>query len=133
MLSCVILCYPVLSCFILCYPVLSCVILFYPVLSCVILAGNRLCYGGEATIWDCPLQGGRTETQSCSHDLDQGVSCTGPTVNGIKYILYYIYSIYYITPDDVCNTYGAMSPGRTSGGKICPSNDILKQEFSNSK
>ena len=22
-----------------------------------------------------------------------------------------------------------MSPGRTSGGKPCPSNDILKQEF----
>merc|ERR1719402_708983 len=45
-----------------------------------ILAGNRLCNGGEETVWDCPLQKGRTDTTACSHDLDQGVSCTGPSL-----------------------------------------------------
>ena len=40
-----------------------------------IQAGNRLCRGGEATVWDCPLQGGRTDTTGCSHDIDQGVTC----------------------------------------------------------
>ena len=42
-----------------------------------ILAGNRLCSGGEKTIWDCPLQYGKNDTVDCSHDNDQGVSCTG--------------------------------------------------------
>ena len=40
-----------------------------------ILAGNRLCSGGEKTIWDCPLQGGRTDKSRCNHDHDQGVRC----------------------------------------------------------
>ena len=47
MLSCVILCYPLLSCVILCYPVLSFVNLCYPVLSSVILccvSSVILCY-----------------------------------------------------------------------------------------
>ena len=44
-----------------------------------ILAGNRLCSGGEKTIWDCPLQGGRTDTTRCNHDHDQGVRCIGGT------------------------------------------------------
>ena len=42
-----------------------------------ILAGNRLCSGGEKTIWDCPLQRGRNDTTRCSHDHDQGVRCEG--------------------------------------------------------
>ena len=44
-----------------------------------ILAGNRLCKGGEETVWDCPLQGGRTDTTRCNHDHDQGVRCEGGT------------------------------------------------------
>ena len=40
-------------------------------------AGNRLCNGGEKTIFDCELQGGRTDTTGCSHSHDQGVKCTG--------------------------------------------------------
>ena len=40
-------------------------------------AGNRLCSGGEETIFNCPLQAGRTDTTGCSHSLDQGVHCTG--------------------------------------------------------
>ena len=41
-------------------------------------AGNRLCSGGEKTIFDCPLQQGRTDATRCSsHDLDQGVDCIG--------------------------------------------------------
>ena len=44
-----------------------------------ILAGNRLCSGGEKTVWDCPLQGGRTDTTRCSHKHDQGVRCEGGT------------------------------------------------------
>ena len=59
-----------------------------------ILAGNRLCSGGEKTIWDCLLQAGKTDTHRCSHDIDQGVSCTGGTYreNGIpKTILFYIF------------------------------------------
>ena len=39
-------------------------------------AGNRLCSGGEATVWDCPLVDGRNDTTYCSHDIDQGVHCT---------------------------------------------------------
>ena len=42
-----------------------------------ILAGNRLCSGGEATVWDCPLQAHRGDTKDCTHALDQGVECTG--------------------------------------------------------
>ena len=38
-------------------------------------AGNRLCKGGEKTVWDCPLQQGRSDTTGCSHDIDQGVHC----------------------------------------------------------
>ena len=52
-----------------------------------ILAGNRICRGGEATIWDCPLSGHRhditasnvDDAMGCSHDFDQGVSCTEGT------------------------------------------------------
>ena len=44
-----------------------------------IQAGNRLCSGGEKTIWHCPLQRGRTDTTRCSHDHDQGVRCVGVT------------------------------------------------------
>merc|ERR1719250_54490 len=43
-------------------------------------AGNRLCSGGEETIFDCPLQAGRSDTTGCSHSLDQGVQCTGGDV-----------------------------------------------------
>ena len=39
-------------------------------------AGNRLCSGGEKTVFDCPLQGGRTDTTRCTHNHDQGVHCT---------------------------------------------------------
>ena len=35
--------------------------------------------GGEKTIWECPLQGGRTDTTGCSHAIDQGVDCIGTT------------------------------------------------------
>merc|ERR1712215_57154 len=38
-----------------------------------IQTGNRLCEGGEATIWDCPLK--RGELEGCTHDIDQGVTC----------------------------------------------------------
>ena len=41
-----------------------------------ILAGNRVCQGGEETIWDCPLKH-HWDTAGCFHDDDQGVSCTG--------------------------------------------------------
>ena len=40
-----------------------------------ILAGNRLCSGGEKTVFDCPLQGGRNDSYHCIHDHDQGVHC----------------------------------------------------------
>merc|ERR1711962_1809172 len=40
-----------------------------------IQTGNRLCKGGEATIWDCPLK--RGELDGCTHNIDQGVACTG--------------------------------------------------------
>ena len=40
-------------------------------------AGNRLCNGGEKTIFDCELQKERTDTTGCSHSHDQGVKCTG--------------------------------------------------------
>merc|ERR1719394_480532 len=43
-----------------------------------IQTGNRLCKGGEATIWDCPLK--RGELDGCTHDIDQGVACTGTRV-----------------------------------------------------
>merc|ERR1719312_1353044 len=39
-------------------------------------AGNRVCSGGETTVFDCPLRAGRTETTDCSHSIDQGVHCT---------------------------------------------------------
>ena len=42
-----------------------------------IQAGNRRCSGGEATIWDCPLQAGRDDTTKCTHDNDVGVNCDG--------------------------------------------------------
>jgi len=45
-----------------------------------ILAGNRLCSGGEETIWDCPLQGERNDTTRCTHEHDQGVRCEGESV-----------------------------------------------------
>ena len=38
-----------------------------------IQAGNRLCSGGEATVWDCPLK--RPELKDCTHAIDQGVHC----------------------------------------------------------
>ena len=38
-----------------------------------IQAGNRLCDGGEATVWDCELQS--SELKECTHDHDQGVDC----------------------------------------------------------
>ena len=41
-----------------------------------IQAGNRLCSGGEKTIFDCPLQRGRDDTTNCNHTHDQGVTCT---------------------------------------------------------
>ena len=44
-------------------------------------AGNRLCSGGEKTVFDCPLQAGRTDTTGCSHSIDQGVHCTGAGKN----------------------------------------------------
>ena len=40
-------------------------------------AGNRLCNGGEKSIFECELQKGRTDTTGCSHSQDQGVHCTG--------------------------------------------------------
>ena len=81
MLSCVILCYPVLTCVNLCYPVLSCVILCYPVLSCVnlcypLLTCVILCYsaflsGAHATSSSrcAPCMGDQTErkTAGASH------------------------------------------------------------------
>ena len=45
-------------------------------------AGNRLCSGGEATVWDCPLM----NSLPCSHDHDQGVSCTDPVPHKGKFI-----------------------------------------------
>ena len=48
-------------------------------------AGNRLCSGGEKTIFDCPLQAGRNDTTGCSHELDQGVECTGEGENKKTY------------------------------------------------
>ena len=42
-----------------------------------IVAGNRRCAGGEATVYDCLLYHGRTETKGCSHTIDQGVQCSG--------------------------------------------------------
>ena len=43
-----------------------------------ILAGSRLCQGGEATVWDCPLQGGKKDNDTwCTHREDMGVACTG--------------------------------------------------------
>ena len=53
-----------------------------------ILAGNRFCSGGESTIWDCPLQAG-SETEDCSHDIDQGVNCTGAPGTKRKCHLFY--------------------------------------------
>jgi len=47
----------------------------------IIAAGNRLCNGGEKTIFDCPLM--RAELQDCSHAHDQGVECTGARIQGI--------------------------------------------------
>jgi len=41
-----------------------------------IQAGNRLCSGGEATVWDCPLQSGRNDLTRCDHDQDIGVDCS---------------------------------------------------------
>ena len=41
-------------------------------------AGNRLCKGGEKSVWECPLQKDRKDTTRCSHKIDQGVACTGP-------------------------------------------------------
>ena len=38
-----------------------------------IAAGNRLCRGGEETIYDCPLR--RAELEGCTHAIDQGVDC----------------------------------------------------------
>ena len=58
-----------------------------------ILAGNRICRGGEATVWDCPLSGtpldrnadNINDTTNCdSHDFDQGVSCTKGTERNIS-------------------------------------------------
>ena len=40
----------------------------------LIAAGNRVCAGGELTIYDCPLMG-ESETGGCTHDNDQGVEC----------------------------------------------------------
>ena len=39
-------------------------------------AGNRLCSGGEDTVWDCPLMAA-TDTTACSHEYDAGVQCKG--------------------------------------------------------
>ena len=39
-------------------------------------AGNRLCEGGEKTIFDCKLRGERNDLTGCNHDHDQGVHCT---------------------------------------------------------
>ena len=39
-------------------------------------AGNRLCSGGEKTVFDCPLQAERTDATDCNHDHDMGVHCT---------------------------------------------------------
>ena len=39
-----------------------------------IAAGNRLCSGGEETIFDCPLK--RDELEGCTHAIDQGVDCS---------------------------------------------------------
>ena len=42
-----------------------------------IQTGNRLCAGGEATVFDCPIQGGREELQYCNgHEDDQGAICS---------------------------------------------------------
>ena len=39
-----------------------------------IQTGNRLCQGGEATVWDCP-QRSQGELFGCTHAHDQGVDC----------------------------------------------------------
>jgi len=41
-----------------------------------IVAGNRLCAGGEKTVYDCPLMQGRNDTHTCTNDNDQGVECS---------------------------------------------------------
>ena len=45
-----------------------------------VISGNRICEGGEETVWDCPLAPGKKGLQACSHKYDQGVSC----VEGIQ-------------------------------------------------
>merc|ERR1711915_990931 len=39
----------------------------------LIATGNRLCKGGEATVYDCPLK--REALKGCDHKIDQGVHC----------------------------------------------------------
>jgi hypothetical protein len=41
-----------------------------------IVAGNRLCRGGEATVYECPLKK-KTDNLHCTHNNDQGVECEG--------------------------------------------------------
>ena len=43
-----------------------------------IVAGNRICAGGEATVYECKLI--RSETTDCTHNYDQGVQCAGKTI-----------------------------------------------------
>ena len=58
-------------------------------------AGNRLCKGGEKSVWECPLQKDRKDTTRCSHKIDQGVACTGPgKIFGKDWKHYLIYTAY---------------------------------------
>jgi len=50
--------------------------------SLPILTGNRLCKGGEKSIWECEVQDGRKELERCIHEVDQGVHCTRGWVPG---------------------------------------------------
>ena len=52
-----------------------------------IAAGNRLCSGGEETIFDCPPM--RDELHDCTHAIDQGVECfEGKIVEGVSFFTF---------------------------------------------
>ena len=51
-----------------------------------IVAGNRICAGGEATVYDCPLKR-KSDSFDCTHHIDQGVQCEGGKGKNESYLI----------------------------------------------
>ena len=94
-------------------------------------AGYRKCYGGEATIFDCALQAGRTvedETAGCTHKEDAGLMCIGPRHGEVRL------SAYPKGRVEIYNGFGVAAAGSLKGpvaigwGTLCGTHWAESQE-----